>query len=321
MAYYIGVDLGGTNVRSGLVSHDGEVSQVDKRALERNRGRDIAIGNIVKSIRQVIDASGQPDQIGRIGIGSPAPLDVYKGIITFPVNLPELHNTPIKGILEKEFRIPVYLDNDANVAAIGEHWKGAGQGTRHFICLTLGTGIGGGIISHGQVLRGFLGHAAEIGHMSIEHDGPECVCHNRGCLELYASATAIAKRTKNRLIQENPTTLIKELVQKDYSQITAEIVYQAAKAGDAFAIEVFRETGYFLGAGVASLLALFNPEIVAIGGGVAAAGDLLLKPAAEVLDERRWVHKKLNPAPLVVCQLGDHGPLIGAAKMAMDRED
>lgn len=320
MSLYVGVDLGGTNVVAGIVTEEGEVITISKRSLDCSSGKETALQNIMECINTVITESGRVNEIEGIGVGSPAPIDINKGTIILPINLPELHNTSLIKLLEDKFGLPAYLDNDANVATIGEHWMGAGRGSDHFIMLTLGTGIGGGIITHGQILRGALGNAAELGHLSIEHDGPPCSCNNRGCFELYASATAVTRRTINRIIQENPKTLIKELVKKDLDKINTEIIFQAAQAGDPFAIEIFEETGYFLGAGIASLLAIFNSDTVALGGGLAQAGDYLLKPTLATLDQRRWIDKKRTPAKVVLCELGDKGAIIGAAKMARNNK-
>jgi len=264
-----------------------------------------------ESIRTVVGQAG--DSVRAIGIGSPGPIDPFEGVVLEPENLPAWRNVPLVRIVEEEFGVPAFLDNDANVAALGEQWQGAGKGVGFFMCVTLGTGIGGGAVLDGKLLQGFNGNAAEIGHITIDYDGPPCPCGNRGCLELYASATGIVRRTKERMERERPETSLWE----KFENLTAKDISQAAHEGDEFARRMYEETGFLLGVGLVSAINLYNVEVIALGGGMAQAGEILFEPV------RRTVRERALPGvrDKVPSQLGDDAGLLGAARMAMQRAE
>ena len=310
---YLGVDLGGTNVCSALVDEDGNILGRDKRPMIFNLGVDRAIETMIASMKNALKDGGyETSDLKAIGIGSPGPLNPFTGVIINAVNLPGFRNLPLKAIMEEEFGVPVAVDNDANVVALGEQWRGAGMGVENFLCVTLGTGIGGGVISEGKLLRGFNGNAAEVGHITVDYNGPRCNCGNYGCVEVYASATAMVRRTIEKMEKEKPDTSL-----KDAQKITTEEIFKAANAGDKFTSDMFKETGKFLGIGIVSMINVLNVEVVAIGGGLAGAGDLIFEPVREVVLQRgiSGVKEKVRIVPV---ELGDDAPLFGAAKLAME---
>ncbi len=301
----VGVDLGGTNTRAGLVTESGEITVRSRTPTRLDLGSDGVIEGIASCVNEVM--AGQ--EIDAVGIGAPGPLDPYEGVIISPENLPCMHGVRLMDRLEALLSLPVTVDNDANMAACGEQWLGAGKGVAHFLCITLGTGVGGGWISNNLLMRGFNGNAAEVGHVSIDKDGPRCPCGNYGCLELYASATAMVRRTKERLVGERPeTSLILD-------GLSTEVIFQAAEAGDAFAQEVFEDTGALLGIGIASLASAMNVEVIALCGGLARAGDRLFEPVRRVYADRGTVGVK-EYVRIVPGLLGDDAGILGAARLA-----
>lgn len=288
--YFIAVDLGGTNIRSALFS--AQIPGILKResvSTEAHRGVDDVMEIIHQTILKVM-----PEDCGAVrgvGIGAPGPVDPFRGILIQGPNLPGWINVPVCERLEALLHIPVRLGNDANLAALGE-WKfGAGRGENDLIYLTIGTGIGGGIICGGRLLVGARGLAGEPGHITLVPDGPPCGCGGRGHLEAVASGTAIARRAREFLGEKNTSSLLRELSGNDPARIDAKLVAAAAAQGDALARSIFEEAGTYIGRAVADMLALFNPGMVIFGGGVSRAGDLLLDPV------RRGVNRfVMNPS-------------------------
>ncbi len=311
--FTIGIDLGGTNVRAGVVTEDGQVISSCGHPTEVSKGQEHSIRQIVRTAEEAVERAGISRQdISAVGIGSPGPLDPFNGLVLSPVNFPTWGTVPLAQILSDAFHgVPTALDNDANVVAYGENWLGAGRDTANFLCITLGTGVGGGVVCEGKLLHGSDGNAAEIGHISIDYNGPRCNCGGIGCLELYCSATAIARRTRAAMEAENPKTLLTE------NEVTAQTIADAANAGDEFARRMYDETGFFLGMGIVSAVALFNSEIVAVGGGMARAGDLIFEPARRTFHEFGFpsLRGRLRIEPM---RLGDNAAILGAARLAMD---
>lgn len=302
----MGVDLGGTNTRAGLVDAGGEIVARARRPTRLDLGSGGVVEGIVACVREVMrDAPG----VAGVGVGAPGPLDPFEGVIISPENLPCMHGVRLKAELEAALGLPVAVDNDANLAAYGEQWQGAGRGVDHFLCVTLGTGVGGGWVSEGRVMHGFNGNAAEVGHITVDMEGPRCPCGNYGCLELYASATAMVRRTRERLERERPETALKA------EGLTTEAIFRAAEAGDAFAGSMFEETGFLLGVGLVSLVNVLNVEVVALCGGLARAGERLFEPARRTFLERGTVGVKEH-VRIVPGMLGDDAGILGAARMA-----
>ena len=313
--YILGVDLGGTNIVCGAMSADGAsqfaMQSVPTRA---DLGGDAVVERIVqlceKVIAETIAETGcaRSDFLG-VGIGSPGPLDRDRGIVIVTPNL-GWHDFPLRDNVAGPLGMPGTLDNDANCATFGEWWIGAAKGARHVVGLTIGTGIGGGIILDGTLFHGASDVAGELGHITIDSTGRRCGCGNYGCLEAYASGPAIAERAREALAGGEPS-ILPVLVAGDLSQITAATVYDAAHRGDEVAGHVVRDTAKFLGIGVANFLNIFNPEVVVLAGGVTQAGDALFEPLrAEV--RRRAFAPAVEACRIVPGILDGNAGVIGA---------
>jgi glucokinase len=314
--YIVGVDLGGTNIVAGVMTADG-ARHLAMRSIPTNSavGDEGVAERIVGLVQSVIlDAIGESgaerrDFVG-IGIGAPGPLDREQGIVLVAPNL-GWKDFPLRQRIQDRLNLPTTLDNDANCATFGEWWQGAARGGRNVVGLTIGTGIGGGLILHGALYHGSSDMAGEVGHTTIDLNGRHCKCGNYGCLEAYASAPAIATRAREVLVREEGESAIPGMVDGQLESITAQTVYDAAKAGDRIANEIVRDTARYLGAGVANLLNIFNPDIVVIAGGVTAAGDALFDPLrAEV--RRRAFTPAVRAVRIVPGELPGTAGVVGA---------
>ena len=280
--YIVGVDLGGTNIVAGAMPEDGsrEIA-IRTEPTRADQGAESVVDRIARMIDTVIaetiaETGAKRDDFAGVGIGSPGPLDRERGIVIVTPNL-GWRNFPLRDEVSNRVGLRASLDNDANCATLGEWWCGAAKGARHVVGLTIGTGIGGGLILDGRLFHGASDVAGEIGHTTIDSTGRRCKCGNYGCLEAYASGPAIAERAREALAGGEPSVLT-QLVNDDLTRITAQLVYDAAKKDDDVARQVVRETANFLGAGVANLLNIFNPDVVVIAGGVTQAGEPLFEP-------------------------------------------
>jgi glucokinase len=280
--FIVGVDLGGTNLVIGAMTADGSrqfaMHSIPTRA---DLGADAVVARIAELIERVIAETCAVTGATRsaflgVGIGSPGPLDRARGLVIFTPNL-GWRDFPLRDRVQDAVGLTATLDNDANCATLGEWWIGAAKGARHVVGLTIGTGIGGGLILDGRLYHGASDVAGELGHTTIDSTGRRCGCGNYGCLEAYASGPAIAERARESLAGGEPS-IMPSLVDGDVSRLTAALVYDAAKRGDELAVQVVRETARFLGAGVANLLNIFNPDVVVLAGGVTQAGDQLFEP-------------------------------------------
>lgn len=286
MRYIVGIDVGGTNIVVGTVAQDGsEIVGVESTATLAEQGPDAVVERIVEVTRRSM-ARAPGKEIAGIGIGSPGPLDTKTGVVLLTPNL-GWHNMPLRDRVSNALGLPATLDNDANCAVFGEWWRGAARGVDHVVGLTIGTGIGGGIVLHGDLYHGASDIAGEIGHMTIDSTGRRCKCGNYGCLEAYASGPAIAARAVEGM-EAGADTALPRYVNGDLSKITAQVVYEAAHNGDEYALEVVRETAKFLGAGVANIINIFNPQVVVICGGVTLAGDKLFVPLKSEVKRRAF---------------------------------
>jgi glucokinase len=308
MRYVIGIDIGGTNLVVGAVAEDGSAllaqSSIETRSEE---GPDAVLTRLAELSRRVIAETRATDPAGEIigvGVGAPGPLDTREGIIFLTPNLGWV-NLPLRQRMADLLGLPATLDNDANCAILGEWWRGAARGSRHAIGFTIGTGIGGGIIVDGRLYHGASDCAGEFGHMTIDTAGRRCNCGNYGCLEAYASGPAIALRTVEA-IQSGAESSITRYVGGDLARVTAQTVYEAAQDGDELGLEVVRDTARYLGAGIANLINVFNPEVVVICGGVTLAGDRLFVPLRQEVTRRAF-----KPA-VQACRIVP-GELVGSA--------
>lgn len=290
--WIVGVDVGGTNIVVGLIPIQGG-GVLGRRTLPTDsvRGAKFVVDRIIAVVEEAISDvtfsfGGSRDDIAGIGIGSPGPLDRETGTV---INTPNLgwRNFPLRDLVANATGLPATLDNDANCAAFGEWWMGAGRNTNTLVGVTLGTGIGGGIVLGGKIFHGCSDVAGEIGHMTIESNGRRCKCGNYGCLEAYASGPAIAVRASEG-IETGAETILPDLVGGRVEDITAATVYEAAIRGDAYATAMMRETAWYLGAGIANIINILNPEMVVIAGSVTHAGDTLFVPLREEVRRRAF---------------------------------
>ncbi|WPC41126.1 ROK family protein [Clostridium sp. JS66] len=308
--YVIGIDLGGTKISGAIADFNGDI--ISKYIIPTNshEGEKVVLERIAAVMEKVIEESKiDKDKISDIGIGSPGPLDAKKGIIITTPNLP-FKNFNIVKPLEDKFNIPVHLDNDANAAAIGEYVFGAGQGTNNMVFITVSTGIGGGAILNGKIYRGNTCNALEIGHTTIEKDGPKCNCGNYGCAEALASGTAIGRAAKEEVEKGEKTSL------SSYEEITAYEVFKEAEKGDAVAQKVLDKALNYLGICVANVIASFDPEMVIIGGGVSKGGNIVFQKVKEVVSKRCFKAMSEN-TKIVPAALGTDAGVIGAVALAI----
>jgi len=306
----LAVDLGGTHLRAALILTTGAISAQLKRETPKGDDVDDLIQALTTAVHE-LDTDQQNDLVSA-AIMVPGTVDSARMNVVQAPNLPCLDNFPLKQVLEEKLLVPVLLENDANAAAVGEMWMGAARGARNVICVTLGTGVGGGIILDGKLWRGTDGSAGEIGHTTVEpFGGPPCKCGNTGCLEMFASATAIVRMTKEALSNYPASILHNQCV-------TAAKVFDAGQQGDELAIEVFRTMGRYLGVGLANLINVLGPEVIVIGGGVADGWNLFEADVREQIQNRAFPslaqHVKIKPA-----ECGDNAGLLGAAKLAFDK--
>jgi len=305
--YAIGIDLGGTNLKAGIVDKDGKILHRLSTKTNSDADSQTISNQILELIAEIIKISNfkKSDIIG-IGLGSPGLVDKKGETILFSPNLPRWRNIPIKRIVAERFSKPCVLENDANAAAWGEKWVGAGKEATSMVMLTLGTGIGGGIIIDNRLWRGANNVAAEIGHMVIQMDGPQCNCGNRGCVEVYASATGMVRRFKELLKGGASSSL------KDCDEITAKMINDAAFQGDKASLDIMEETGRYLGIAIVNIMHILNPEMIVLAGGMIGSGELLMNPIRQVTTQRAF-EASYKDTKIVFSQLGNDAGIIGAA--------
>jgi glucokinase len=308
----VAVDLGGTKYIAAVIGPGGKVlSRVYCPTLS-HEGPAKIIERLVTSVNQAVKKAGlKLRDTGGVGVAVAGIIDIKRGLITEAPNLPRWRNILLRDLLKDEFKIPVFVLNDASAAALGEHRLGAGRGLDNLIYMTVSTGIGGGMIINGELYNGTDGSAAEVGHMIIQVDGPLCHCGQYGCLEAMASGTAIARMAEERL-RSGWMSMLSRMVKKGKPNITAEDVAAAAVKGDALASQVIDDAAAYLGVGMANLVNLFNPQMIVVGGGVSAMGERLLRPARKSLK----LHAFKLPAGtvrVVRSALGADSGLMGAA--------
>lgn len=308
----IGVDLGATRIRAALVTPEGEIRQTASRLTLAQEGPGAVWGRIRAAIAEVFPAE-RPEIVLGIGVGAPGPLDPWRGVAIAPVNLPGWHDVPLRDMIVDAFGRPAFVNNDANVAALGEHRFGAGRGVHHLIYMTISTGIGGGIIVDDRLLLGTHGLAGEIGHMTLEPNGPRCACGNVGCLEALASGPAIAAWVRGE-IQKGVRSVVVDMIE-DPSVITAEMVSRAAQEGDELCREALRRAGFYIGVHLVNLVHCFDPELIILGGGVTGAGEFLFAPIRATVAER--VMPSFGQVRIVPAALGEHVGTLGAVALVL----
>jgi len=313
----LGVDLGGTKILTAVANSKGKILSRNHTITPAAKGPEAVIQSILESASRVLkQASITARELSAIGVGIAGLSNPETGILFTSPNLPGWRDIPLRDIIQRELGKKTFLINDANAAALGELYFGAAKGARNFIYVTISTGIGGGIIIDGRLYTGALGTAGEVGHMTIEDNGPLCNCGNRGCWETLASGTALAREARQQ-IKEGTRTSILDYAKGDLNKVTAEVIHMAAKQGDALAKELIARTGYYVGIGLANLINIFNPELIVIGGGLSNIGDMLLEPAFKVAGERVF-KPAFESVRFVQAQIGQDSGVLGAAAFALE---
>lgn len=311
----IGIDVGGTNVKIALVDKSGKIIYSNSVPTYAKMGYEYTVNNIKQAIKDLMkETNTTAKDIDGIGFDFPGQVDYKTGVVKLAPNIPGWVNVPIAQMIEEEFHIPTRIDNDVRCAALGEMKFGAGQGCENFVCITVGTGIGSGLVVNGQLVRGASNAAGEIGHIKLQmKDGLICGCGDTGCLEAYASGPSIVAMAQN-YIKGGKSTKFREMAAAEGGEITPYMVAKAAEAGDPVAKRIFAIVGEYIGIGLTSVINLLNPEKVIIGGGVAEAGDLLLDPIRKTIKERAMVVAG-SAVEIVPAQLGNSAGVIGASML------
>lgn len=316
--FLVGVELGETGITTLVTNTRLEQKALRRTVVDDKENRpDVITSAIVSSVQSALSEAEVPsDKVLGIGIGIPGLVQSDRGISIFAPNW-GWHDVEVKATVEGALGITTYVDNGAKVMVLGERWHGAGQGCDNAIALILGTGLGAGVTVDGRIFRGATESAGEWGHMAINMDGPRCSCGSRGCLEAYCGAPAIARRAREALVTSSEDSALKSIAHT--RQITASDVIEAAKSGDTLALRVLKETGEYLGAGIANLVNLFNPEVVIIGGWVGIEGGEILLPTIKAAVQERAMGFPLRSARIVISQLADLAIVIGAATVVLDK--
>jgi glucokinase len=314
----LGVDLGGTKILTAVIDAAGNMRARDHNITPAEKGPEAVIKAIQDSAgRSFEQASIDAGEIDAVGIGAPGPSNPETGVLFTSPNLPGWRDVPLVGIFEKEFKKKTFLINDANAAALAEFRFGAAKGLRHIIYITVSTGIGGGVIIDGKLYTGAIGTAGELGHMTIDDNGPRCNCGNVGCWETLASGTALARSGRQK-IREGAETSILEHVSGGIENVDAKAIQIAAEQGDSLAKELIAQTGYYLGVGLANLLNMFNPEMIVIGGGVSNMGAMIFDPAFQTAKERAYEIAYAS-VKFEKAKLGRNSGVLGAAAFAHEK--
>jgi glucokinase len=312
MKYYIGIDLGGTNIVAGIVNENYEI--VTKASRKTNCPRpekEIADDMAAVALEAVKNANLTIDDIEWVGIGTPGIANSSTGIIEYSCNL-GFDNTPMVEYIQEHIKKPVFIENDANAAAYGEFVAGAAKGSNNAVCITLGTGVGGGIIIDKKIYSGSNFAGAEIGHMVIEYNGPQCSCGRKGCFEVFSSATGLIRMTKESM-DENKDSIMWKFADERSGKVSAKTSFDAMRAGDKAAKEVVDKFINYLASGITSVINIFQPDVLCIGGGVCNEGDALLLPIKEIVTKEVYTRNSPKNTEIVIAKLGNDAGIIGAA--------
>jgi glucokinase len=312
-SYYVGLDVGGTTMKAAVVDETGKPHPSVTLPTEPQKGQEAGLETMCRCIRECVQAAGlQMSDIAAIGVATPGPMDIPAGMILDPANLKPWKNVPVRQYIADHFKLPTAYQNDANAAALGEYWVGAGHDVKSMVLFTLGTGVGGGIIMDDRVLEGRHSHGGELGHMTIRMtDGRLCGCGRRGCLEAYGSATSTVKRAKEALAQDGGKSALHAVMNANSGNLTGKDIFVAGAAGDELANQVIDETAYYLAVGAANLMHIIDPDMIVFGGGMAVGDDFLNRI-------RKYVKENALPLPaektvVRFAQLGSNAGFIGSA--------
>jgi glucokinase len=312
--YKIGIDLGGTNIAVGIVTKDGSI--LSKKSVKTGSQRPFE--EIVKDMADCTlslleENSISLENVSHIGIGAPGSIDTANGVIVYANNFKYGEHVPMANLLRKYIDKPVYIGNDANVAALGEVISGAAKGLKNAIMITLGTGVGGGIVIDGKIYEGQHSAGAELGHIMLVKDGEQCTCGRKGCWEAYASATALIRQTA-KAMKDNPDSIMNQMTTPD--NVSGRTAFEAARKGDKAGQEVVDRYIEYIAEGLIDMINIFRPEILIIGGGICNEGDYLLKPMRSYINKYVYAGSRLPEQKIAVAKLGNDAGIIGAAFLA-----
>lgn len=310
---YVGVDIGGTTVKVGICNEEGKLLHTYEGPTGTESGPDVVLDNIASYVRAIVaDNRYDWDEIAGVGVGIPGFMNFETGVVLISANFPGWRNVPVKATLEGKLGKPVKINNDANVAALGEVWSGAGRGLQNVVVYTLGTGVGGGLIIRGQVYEGFSGMGGELGHVQVVPDmeAIQCGCGQYGCVETVSSATGILRMARDAVERGDKTSL------SELAKIQAKDVFDAAKAGDEVAIRIVKRAAFYLGKAIAATAVIVNPERFILGGGVAKAGDILFDAVREVFVKYTPEAARMN-VDILPAELGNDAGVVGAAGLSL----
>lgn len=316
--FYLGIDLGGTNIAAAAVSESGEI--LGSHSIPTPRGPSAVADTMTAAAAAACQAAGLSiEDASSLGIGAPGTIDPLAGVVRYWSNL-DFHDVPLVGLLRERMTqpLPILLENDANAAALGEYAAGAGKGSSSMVAITLGTGVGGGAVFHHKLFTGFNYAGMEVGHFVLAEGGRPCTCGRKGCFEAYCSASALIRRTRERMAQV-PDSQLWALVGGDLARVNGRTPFDGAALGDTLGRELVEEYILYLGSGITSLINILQPEVFCIGGGVAAQGENLLAPLRAILDREDYARSDQRRTRLTTAQLGNDAGLIGAALLPRSR--
>ncbi len=319
--YYIGVDLGGTNIAVGIVNENFEIVKKASTPTKPDRGNDPIIADMAALIKKLLGELGIPmDQVAYAGVATPGTANSKTGVVEYANNINFVHYPLAEKLSALLGGMPVHIENDANAAAKAEAIAGVAKGSQYSVMITLGTGLGGGIVLDGQVYSGFNFAGGELGHTVIEKDGRPCTCGRKGCWEAYSSATGLINITKSRILEARKAgraTSMDAMINGDLNRISARTAFAAMKNGDALAAEVVDEYISYLACGVANIINIFQPNVLSIGGGVCNEGDYLLKPLIEKVEPQTYTREGTPQTEIKIAKLGNDAGIIGAAVLGL----
>ncbi len=307
---YLAIDLGGTNIKAGLIDDNGNILNKSQRPTGASRGYEEIVKDMSLCAIEAAESAGvSMDKIESVGIGSPGTVDNKRGIIVYANNI-NFRNTPVRSEMQKYINKPIYMGNDANCAALGEYVM-MKQDLECFVFVTLGTGVGGGVIIDGKLFTGFNGAGAELGHMTLVKDGEPCTCGRRGCYERYASTTAVIEMTK-KAVKENPGSYLASLCDNDPEKVSGKTAFTAKENGDELGTKIVDEWIENVAAGLTDIVNIFQPEILSIGGAISREGDAILKPIIAYVEKNRY-SRDVKQTEIQIAKCGNDAGLIGAA--------
>ena len=310
--YRLGIDLGGTNIAAGVVDEDYKIIGTGKVKTGAHRSNDEIADDMAKAARMAIkDAGIDISEIAAMGIGSPGSVIPSKGIVATSNNL-KFSNLPLCAMMKERLGVDFYIENDANAAAYGELLAGAGKGCKNFVAITLGTGVGSGIITDGKIFSGSNNAGGELGHTVIFVDGEACTCGRKGCWETYASATALIRQTKAEM-EANKNSIMWKLCDGDINRVNGKTAFDAMREKDESGIKVVKEYIRYIAIGVTNVINIFQPEVLCIGGGISKEGDVLVKPIVQFVEKERYSKNIEKQTAVKVAALGNDAGIIGAA--------